>query len=183
MSRSSAAAWSVSRPRSRLPSAGSVCVLEARNRARARHQHAQQRRHSRRPLLPGRVAESDAVRRRARSAVRVLRGSTTCRIVRCGKLVVAARRPTSSASSSGCMPRALANGVPRASIVDRAFIRGARAACPGATPALWSPDTGIVEAEALGQDARAPLPRARRRAAGRQPTRRRAAARAMASSW
>ena len=41
--------------------------------ARSRHQHAQQRRDSRGPVLPGRLAQGHALRRRARSVVRLLR--------------------------------------------------------------------------------------------------------------
>src|SRR5262245_23350658 len=68
--------------------------------------------------------------------------------VRCGKLVVA-----HDAGELGALERLLArahgNGVDRAELVDRAFIRQREPHVTGAPAAIWSPDTGIVQAEAF----------------------------------
>lgn len=66
---------------------------------------------------------------------------------RCGKLVVAtadAELPQLDALQA----LATGNGV-RCEIVDRAFIRSREPHALSAVAALWSPDTGIVQAEAL----------------------------------
>lgn len=68
---------------------------------------------------------------------------------RCGKLVVAtseAERPALEALHA----RARANGV-AVELVDPAFIRAREPHARAAVAALWSPDTGIVEAEAFVQ--------------------------------
>lgn len=65
---------------------------------------------------------------------------------RCGKLIVA----TDEAEATGLEPlaaRAAGNGA-RVEVVDAAFVRS-REPHVRAVAALWSPDTGIVEAEAL----------------------------------
>ena len=65
---------------------------------------------------------------------------------RCGKLVVPAD-DRELEDLQRLYRNALANGV-RADIVDRAFIRAREPHVLAATTALWSPDTGIVQAEA-----------------------------------
>ncbi len=65
--------------------------------------------------------------------------------VRCGKLIVAARAQT--AALEAVHRQAVANGV-RVDSVDRAFVR-AREPHVAADVALWSPDTGRVDAHAV----------------------------------
>jgi L-2-hydroxyglutarate oxidase LhgO len=77
--------------------------------------------------------------------------------LRCGKLVVA-----HDASELGALERLLArahgNGVGSAELVDRAFILQREPHVTSSPAAIWSPDTGIVQAEAfvraLAQDCR-----------------------------
>jgi L-2-hydroxyglutarate oxidase LhgO len=77
--------------------------------------------------------------------------------LRCGKLVVA-----QNTSEIGVLERLLArahgNGVTSAELVDRPFILQREPHVSGSPAALWSPETGIVEAEAfvraLAQDCR-----------------------------
>ena len=66
--------------------------------------------------------------------------------VRSGKLVVAATDDELD-DLQRLSANALGNGV-RAEIVDRAFIRAREPHVVGAPAALWSPDSGIVQAEA-----------------------------------
>lgn len=66
---------------------------------------------------------------------------------RCGKLVVAASDDEHPALDR-IYERATANGV-RVEMVDQAFIRQREPHVLAARAALWSPDTGIVQAEAL----------------------------------
>jgi L-2-hydroxyglutarate oxidase LhgO len=66
---------------------------------------------------------------------------------RCGKLVVATHSEELPALEA-LLARAVANGV-TASIVDRDFITAREPRALSAVAALWSPDTGIVQAEAL----------------------------------
>jgi L-2-hydroxyglutarate oxidase LhgO len=66
---------------------------------------------------------------------------------RCGKLVVAASEPE-AAELETLRARAAANGVEGLEIVDRAFITR-REPAVRAVAALFSPETGIVEAEGL----------------------------------
>jgi L-2-hydroxyglutarate oxidase LhgO len=66
---------------------------------------------------------------------------------RCGKLVVASHA-NEEAGLEALMGRAHANGVTSVVGVDEAFVR-AREPHVRAVAALWSPDTGIVEAEGL----------------------------------
>ncbi len=110
------------------------------------HQHAQQRRDSRRHLLSAGLAEGAALRRRPRPHVRVLRRVTACPHVRSGKLIVAhdqrrgARARGASAARHGQWGRRPRN---RRSRLHRRRVsrRSTRAF------ALWSPDSGIVNAE------------------------------------
>jgi L-2-hydroxyglutarate oxidase LhgO len=67
--------------------------------------------------------------------------------VRCGKLVVA-HDDTEIAALEALRVRALANGA-AATLVDRDFIRAREPHVTGSVAALWSPDTGIVQAEAF----------------------------------
>lgn len=67
--------------------------------------------------------------------------------VRCGKLIVAGPEPEEAAALDRLAANALANGV-RVDDVDAAFVR-AREPHVAATRALWSPETGWVDAEAL----------------------------------
>jgi L-2-hydroxyglutarate oxidase LhgO len=67
--------------------------------------------------------------------------------VRCGKLVVATAAEELD-DLERLLQRARGNGV-SAEIVDPAFIRSREPHVTGATAAVWSPDTGIVQAEAL----------------------------------
>ena len=66
---------------------------------------------------------------------------------RCGKLIVAAG-PNEERELEALQRQGRENGVARLEIVDAAFVR-AREPHVAAQPALWSPDTGRVEAEAL----------------------------------
>ena len=66
---------------------------------------------------------------------------------RCGKLVVAAHASEITALEA-LAAKAHANGVEDAEIVDRAFLRRHEPHVEGVA-AVWSPSTGIVEAEAL----------------------------------
>jgi len=65
---------------------------------------------------------------------------------RCGKLIVA--EPDQMRALDMLRLRGEENGVEGLEIVDRAFI-ARREPCIGASRALWSPTTGIVEPEAL----------------------------------
>lgn len=66
---------------------------------------------------------------------------------RCGKLIVATGEDETPALDA-LLSRAHANGATTVTAVDRAFVR-AREPHVRAVAALWSPDTGIVEAEGL----------------------------------
>jgi L-2-hydroxyglutarate oxidase LhgO len=66
---------------------------------------------------------------------------------RCGKLVVATE-PRETAELEALLRTAHGNGVTSATLVDGAFVLSKEPHVVAA-PALWSPDTGIVEAEAL----------------------------------
>jgi L-2-hydroxyglutarate oxidase LhgO len=66
---------------------------------------------------------------------------------RCGKLVVATEAHETAALEQ-LLRKAHDNGVTSATLVDPEFVR-AKEPNVVAMPALWSPDTGIVEAEAL----------------------------------
>jgi L-2-hydroxyglutarate oxidase LhgO len=66
---------------------------------------------------------------------------------RCGKLVVA-HDQSEVGRLEQLRERGIGNGVRGLEIVDRAFI-ASREPAVGAVAALWSPDSGIVEAEAL----------------------------------
>jgi len=66
---------------------------------------------------------------------------------RCGKLVVAANEGE-IAQLEGLLTRAIANGVEDLGLVDRAFI-ARREPAVAAVAALFSPSTGIIEAEGL----------------------------------
>ena len=125
----------------------SVCVLERHPRAGHGHEHAQQRRDPRRHLLSGRIAEGAAVRRRrATGCTRSARAHGVPH-ARCGKLIVAA--DDGEVPALEALPRrGAANGVD-GSGDGRSRLRRAREPHVRAPRALWSPDTGIVEAEAL----------------------------------
>ena len=66
--------------------------------------------------------------------------------VRSGKLIVAARRARGRSSSRRCSGAEPRNGVAGLEIVDRAFIVQ-REPAVSTRFALWSPDSGIVNAE------------------------------------
>lgn len=66
---------------------------------------------------------------------------------RCGKLIVATH-PGDEAQLDALLAKAHANGATSVTVVDAAFVR-AREPHVRPAPALWSPDTGIVEAEGL----------------------------------
>jgi L-2-hydroxyglutarate oxidase LhgO len=67
---------------------------------------------------------------------------------RCGKLVVG-NSPEEIVELERLMQRSIANGVTSAAMVDQSFILAREPHVSGATAALWSPDTGIVESETL----------------------------------
>ena len=115
--------------------------------ARPRHQHAQQRRHPRRALLSRRHTESAAVRRGAPAAVRVLRAPPhPARALRQARR--RARRARDRSSSRRCSSAAPTTASTGLEMVDRAFIV-AREPAVNTRFALWSPDSGIVDAEEL----------------------------------
>src|SRR5262245_5542112 len=66
---------------------------------------------------------------------------------RCGKFIVAAET-SEEATLSGLLAQGHANGVSGLTMVDASFVRRHEPHVR-ATAALWSPDTGIVEAESL----------------------------------
>src|SRR5262245_61823036 len=66
---------------------------------------------------------------------------------RCGKLVVA-HNEAELGGLETIRQRAIANGV-SVELVDQRFIRAKEPHVTGAIAALWSPDSGIVQAEAL----------------------------------
>ena len=68
--------------------------------------------------------------------------------VRCGKLVVA-HDATEHAALEALLARAHGNGVTSAELVDTAFIRAREPHVTGSSAAIWSPQTGIVQAEAF----------------------------------
>jgi len=78
--------------------------------------------------------------------------------VRCGKLVVAHDTAQIDALER-LLARAHGNGVTNAELIDQAFVLRREPHVTSAPAAIWSPDTGIVEAEAfvraLAQDCRA----------------------------
>jgi len=65
---------------------------------------------------------------------------------RCGKLVVA-QEASELTPLEQLLARARSNGVASAELVDRAFIRAREPRVTGSIAAIWSPDTGIVQAE------------------------------------
>lgn len=67
---------------------------------------------------------------------------------RCGKLVVG-HTAAEIVELERLMQRSIANGVTSVKMVDQNFIREREPHVTGSTAALWSPDTGIVQAEAL----------------------------------
>ena len=67
---------------------------------------------------------------------------------RCGKLVVGHNAGEISALEA-LRANAIAAGVTTVDIVDQSFIRQREPHVTGAVAALWSPDTGIVQAEAV----------------------------------
>ena len=67
---------------------------------------------------------------------------------RCGKFVTAAHDERELPALEALLARGMANGVPGLEMVDAAFVR-AREPHVHAHAAIWSPATGIVEAEAL----------------------------------
>ena len=90
---------------------------------------------------------------------------------RCGKLIVAADAHEAEALTT-LHATAHANGVTSVIAVDADFIRAKEPHVRGYA-ALWSPDTGIVEADALVKCARAPVQGPGRRHGGRQSADRR----------
>jgi L-2-hydroxyglutarate oxidase LhgO len=67
---------------------------------------------------------------------------------RCGKLVVA-RDDSEVPALERLLERAHGNGVTSAALVDPSFIREREPYVTGAAAAIWSPETGIVQAEAF----------------------------------
>lgn len=67
---------------------------------------------------------------------------------RCGKLVVG-HTTAEIAELEQLKKRAITNGVTSVKLVDQKFIREREPHVTGAIAALWSPDTGIVQSEAL----------------------------------
>src|SRR5262245_37203618 len=67
---------------------------------------------------------------------------------RCGKLVVG-QSAREAAELETLAANAIANGVTSVRMVDQAFIREREPHVTGAVAALWSPDTGIIQAEAF----------------------------------
>ena len=90
--------------------------------ARAGHQHAQQRRHSRRHLLSRRDAQGAAVRRRRAGCCTSSARDHGVPHARCGKLIVAHDEQRDRGSSKRCSSAARATASSGLEIVDRAFI-------------------------------------------------------------
>ena len=117
------------------------------------HEHAQQRRHPRRPLLPAGLAEGQALRRGRARAVRVLRAARRAS----RPLRQAHRRPATSGEAAGLealKAQGEANGVEGLEIVDADGIRRREPHAAGVA-ALFSPDTGRRRARGARARARA----------------------------
>ncbi len=152
----------------------------ARVAARTRHEHAQQRRDSRRHLLSAWFAQGQALPRRAASGCTTSASGIPSRISAAGSCS-SPRHESEIAELEVLRARGIANGATSLEMVDADFVRRKEPHVHAAA-AVWSPDTGIVEAEALITALGAALPRPRRGDARRHRRRGRAPHRTAASS-
>ena len=119
----------------------------AKRKPGPRHQHAQQRRHPRRPLLSDRLAQGALCVEGRDRLYRLLRHALAFR-TRAAASWSSPPTITSARELEALKAKSHANGVTSVVSVDADFIK-AKEPNVRAFAALWSPDTGIIEAEAF----------------------------------